>query len=202
MRYLLGGMLLLTVIVLFSGLLPNVEDTGSGEGGGDTSMIFGIWCGLYLVASALTIWDAVRGARRGDLAGLRRGAVFVKLAGIPFFVLNFLFLWLITTGLLFFGIGFLLAPIAVVWTYLVMLPTSAYGIACLVVLRRTGTTSRQFLTTNLILHLVFVGDVVSTLVVATRTGAALRTVPRAPRPAQVASDHPPGSLSAQGGRAF
>lgn len=59
-------------------------------------------------------------------------------------------------------------PILVVGTYLIMVPTSIYGIAGAVLLRRQGRATTRFAVVNVILHLVFVVDIFSTLAVADR----------------------------------
>lgn len=173
MRYLLGGTLLLgafgivlPVLIDLPALLRLSEDSG-----GDYLLVMiAAWTVIYLVAAVLTIRDAVRLVRHGDVRGLRRGALFTKLAGIPFFVLNFLILGLIVQSLLFFGVGFVLAPFFVAWTYLVMLPTSAYGLGLLMVLRRGPGVSSTFFGLHVALHLLFVVDIISSLVVCARSG--------------------------------
>lgn len=59
------------------------------------------------------------------------------------------------------------APFLVMGTYVIMLPTSVYGIAG-VLLRRQGRASTSFAVVNVMLHLMFVVDVFATLAVAHR----------------------------------
>lgn len=60
------------------------------------------------------------------------------------------------------------APFLVMGTYVIMLPTSVYGIAGAVLLRRQGRTSTSFAVVNVMLHLMFVVDIFATLKVAHR----------------------------------
>lgn len=85
---------MLPVLVDMQALLRYSDDSG-----GDylVAMIVA-WSVTYLAAAGVTVWHAVR---RGDLATLRRGAAFTKLAGIPFFVMNFVILGVIVQSLLF-----------------------------------------------------------------------------------------------------
>ena len=171
MRYVLGGALLLAVFgPLLAALidLPALTQLAEGDAGSNLRTLITVWTTVYGVAAAVAITDTVLLVRRGDLTGLGRGAVFTKLAGIPFFVLNFVILGFLVQSTLFFGIGFILAPVFILWTYLVMLPTSAYGIGLLVALRRRRAVSPAFITGHAVLHLLFVVDVVSSLMVAAR----------------------------------
>lgn len=184
MRYVLGGALLLAA---FGIVLPLVIDiralirADDGDGSYLTVMLVG-WTVLYVIAAGVAVWDTVRMVRRHDLDGLRRAALFTKLAGIPFFVMNFVILGFIVQSMVFFGLGVILAPFFVTWTYLVMLPTSVYGIGCLVALRRVPAVSPRFFAGHLVLHLLFVVDILSSLLVS---GRARRVLLHGPPPPEL-----------------
>lgn len=130
------------------------------------------WGVGYAVIAAFVVADAVRRVRLRDLDGLQRGANFVKVTGIWFFLANFVALTLLsgvaagiaaTAG---YGLyGTLVIPLSVAATYLVFLPTSAYGIGCLVLMNRDGAIGRAFFGINLALHLLFIVDVISAVLV-------------------------------------
>lgn len=146
------------------------------------------------VAPILTLRAAVQLYLADDLAGLHRLLRPIKIAPIPLFVQNFVLgtlLVLVATllpvaasrGLIFFA-GPLAIPIvgaftsvgvipAVVCTYGLMLPTSFFAFACLAVLLRRRSITPTFCTVQVILHLIFVADIVSTFVVAHRAGRVL-----------------------------
>ncbi|GAA1575275.1 MULTISPECIES: DUF6652 family protein [Kribbella] len=144
------------------------------EGPGALSAAFGAfstWFVVYLLAAVLVVVDAVRLSRRRDLDALQRSANLVKLFAVPFFVVNFV---AFAESVLVAGAregdhlgidGFVLALVVVVLTYLVMLPTSAYGIAALLLLRKDDRIGRTFCGVNLVLHFLFVADVLSSIVV-------------------------------------
>ncbi|TDD57917.1 hypothetical protein E1263_21325 [Kribbella antibiotica] len=129
------------------------------------------WLVIYFIVGALAIADAIRLARRADLDVAQGSANVVKIAAIPFFVLNFVALTRIVVSVGaddsdHFGFrGFLIALLFVVLTYLVLLPTSAYAVACLVVMRRDERIGRVFYGLHLILQFLFVVDVAGAVVV-------------------------------------
>lgn len=135
----------------------------------------GIAFAIYAATSALAIRDARNLYRNRDLAALRRAMILVKLSLIPVFVMNYVICAVMISSLAFFGVGFVMIPFAVGGTYLVMLPTSAYGLACLMLLKDRAAISPTYLGVNVIAHLLFVLDVISTFVVASRVGHVLRT---------------------------
>ncbi|WP_328330809.1 hypothetical protein OHA70_09760 [Kribbella sp. NBC_00382] len=130
-------------------------------------VLLGGWMAVYLVLAALAIADAVRLAQRRDLDALQRSANLVKLVGAGFFVLNFVAL---VEAVALIGSddgidGIVAALLFLVLTYLVFLPTSAYTVACLVLLRKDDRIGRVFFGVNLTLQFLFVVDVPSTVVV-------------------------------------
>ncbi len=133
--------------------------------------VLGIWLAGHLVLGMLVVADAVRLTRRGELDALQRGADCVKLVAIPFFLLNFVAL---AGAVVIQGAGdrdrlgldgFVVALLFVVLTYLALLPTSAYGVGCLVVMRKDDRIGSVFFGVNVTLHFLFVVDVLSSIVV-------------------------------------
>jgi len=59
-------------------------------------------------------------------------------------------------------------------TYLMMLTTSIYGVACLALMLRQRTAGRVFCILNILLHLSFVLDILSALLVAHHAGKVLQ----------------------------
>ncbi|WP_157979732.1 hypothetical protein [Kribbella monticola] len=136
-----------------------------------TYAVLGAWLVAYLLVAALAAIDAGRLARSGELDALQQSANLVKLVAIAFFALNFVVLAeaVAVTGSNDrdrFGLdGFAAALLFMVLTYVVLLPTSAYGVACLTQLRKFGQIGRTFFAINLVLHFLFVLDVLSGIVV-------------------------------------
>lgn len=142
------------------------------------------WLLAMIAGPVIGLVDAVRKFAIGDADGLRKGAITIKLAGIPLFVTNFV---LVAGIALFFQFlasmwagGAVLAVLnwagvglMVGLTYLVMLPTSAYGWACLIWLRRHNTITNTFLVANALLHAIFVVDIISSLIVAAKVRETL-----------------------------
>lgn len=151
--------------------------------------VLGAWGAIHVVAATFVVVDAVRLARRRDLDGLQRAANFVKLIAIPGFMLNFVALALLAGAATVFGardraelglVGPAMAVLFVFLTYLVFLPTSAYGVACLVLMKKDRVIGRAFFGVNMALHLLFVVDVLSAIVVVEVARHLLGTA-RAPK---------------------
>ncbi|MFF0338874.1 hypothetical protein [Kribbella sp. NPDC004875] len=144
------------------------------DGTGDLTVPFvllGLWFVIYLMLGIAAVGDAVRLVRRRDLNTLQDSANLVKLIAVPFFALNFIALAQVVTLIGSndkdrFGLdGFLVALLFVVLTYLVLLPTSAYGVGCLVVLKRGDGIGPITFGLNMVLHFLYVVDVLSGIVV-------------------------------------
>ncbi|MET7278316.1 hypothetical protein ABZS29_08810 [Kribbella sp. NPDC005582] len=150
-------------------------------------VVLGGWLVGCFVVGGVVVADALRLRRREDLDGLQRSANVVKVAAVPFFLVNFVALARVVLHVgagdrQHFGLrGFLTAVLFVVLTYLVMLTTSAYSIGCLAVMRQNGQIGPGFFGLHLILQFLFVADVVSAIVVIevarNRLGTAQRPGP-------------------------
>ncbi|MFF1818616.1 hypothetical protein ACFVWG_15040 [Kribbella sp. NPDC058245] len=149
------------------------------------------WMLVYFVVAGFVVADAIRLRRRQDLHALQASANLVKIAAIPFFVLNFVALTrvVIHVGSAdkdHFGLrGFLTALLFVVLTYLVLLPTSAYTVGCLTLMRKTDRIGPVFYGLHLILQFLFVTDIVGAMVVIEVARNRLGTA----RPPSVVTKH-------------
>ncbi|SDH52223.1 hypothetical protein [Agrococcus jejuensis] len=183
---LVGGVGMLVYAFMMTNVLPIAPGADVGW-----DVLFFIWLGwfvLYLAISVAAIVDAVRTARRRDVARLATGMVAVKLSSILFFVLNFLSAATFSAILLFFGPAALVsAAVLSTVTYVIMVPTSAYGVAALIRMRRDRVIGAGFFWTLLPLHFVFVVDIVASLVVAHRIRRLRRTPMPAPDPREWAA---------------
>jgi hypothetical protein len=141
------------------------------SGGAGLYAVLGAWLVIYLPIAVTAAADAGRLGRRGDVAALQESANTVKLCAVPFFIFNFFTLTVIVLAAIYhdsdrFGFaGFALALLFVVLTYLVMLPSSAYGVVCLRLLRKGDQVGPVFFGVNMLLQSLFVSDVISTILV-------------------------------------
>ena len=128
--------------------------------------IIGYWNTLLIVVTALVVTDSIRKARAGKTRQLSTDALVVKLAAIPFFVLNFFVLANVAIGgfviLIFGGAALLLG----VWigsglTYLVMLSTSIYAWVAIARLRRERTIGTGLAVLYFLLSFLFVTDILA-----------------------------------------
>ena len=111
-------------------------------------VLIGGWNVLLIIVAALVLADSRRKARAGKTYVLATDLLIVKLAAIPFFLINFTVL----TWIAFFGSTLALygqslesggyvalaAAGAIALTYVAMLTTSTYGWATIAQLRRDG----------------------------------------------------------------
>lgn len=103
--------------------------------------------------------------------------MLVKLIHIPFylvvFVIGVMFLLaMVVPGLMFITpiIVFILAVI----DFLLMITTSSYGINALIRAKRRGSVSTGFMVVNIILHVFFVTDVISAIIVFVKMKSDMR----------------------------
>ena len=154
---LLLGTLMYALIIAFVGVLSSADNLYW------FFFIIGIWNTLLLVVTGLVIVDAVRKVRAGRTQELATGTLLVKLAAIPFFVLNFFVLAMLTLGgMAIFIMGGVVLLYAV-WigsglTYLAMLATSIYAWATIARLRREKTIGSGLAVLYTFLTLGFVTD--------------------------------------------
>lgn len=95
-----------------------------------------------------------------------KAIMIAKLALIPFFIMNFIICTLVCVGLLnpwLFMTSIVIVPLMIVITYGVLLVTSSYNLAHMIrALSKKEVTSKE-LTLHIIFHLIFVLDVVSSI---------------------------------------
>ena len=129
-------------------------------------VIVGAWNLLLLAATVIAIVDGVRGIRARKTRRLATDVLVVKLAAIPFFVLNYFVLAFLFIGggaIFLFG-GFVLwgaAAIGTGLTYLALLSTSVYAWAAIAQLRGERVIGTGLTIAYVIMSLVFVTDIVA-----------------------------------------
>jgi hypothetical protein len=127
-------------------------------------VVAGVWNLLLLIVTVVVIVDSVRKVRARKTQQLATDVVVVKLAAIPFFVLNYTFLALLFLGgLMLLMIGgpalWVIGAIGVGLTYPAMLSTSVYAWAAILQLRREGVIKPGLAVLYLILSLLYVTDI-------------------------------------------
>ena len=127
-------------------------------------VIVGTWNLLLLAATIVAIADSVlrlRGAREPKQLAVE--GLVVKLASIPFFLLNFAFLTVLFNAsivLIFIGpILWAIITIGIALTYLTMLSTSVYPWAAITQMRREAVIGTKVAVLYTILSFLFVTDI-------------------------------------------
>lgn len=146
-----------------------------------------VWNLALLIVTVLVIVDSVKKIRSGRTRELASGVLLVKLAAIPFYLINFALLLLVAVGVLALSlraIGIFLLPFVVpiviagtILTYLLLLSTSIYGFAAIARLRRERSIGIGVTVLYTLLLLVFVVDIAGAVMVfghsRRRAGTAL-----------------------------
>lgn len=132
------------------------------------------WNLLLVVVTILVMIDSIRKVRAGRTRELAAGVFVVKLAAIPFFVINFAQMVLIAfIGMVVFVFGgaalVAVAVISIGLTYLAMLSTSVYGWATIAQLRHEGRIDKRRTVLYSILLAVFVADIVAGILLFVHT---------------------------------
>jgi hypothetical protein len=124
------------------------------------STIFSIWFVLYCIISIINIISVIINYRNNDRELLFNKMKRVKIGLIPFWIINFICYVPISTLLLIGQIGFLLVPIFIFASYMVLCLTSLFSISYLLNLKKNNhITTEQFITHS-VLQLFFVVDII------------------------------------------
>jgi hypothetical protein len=132
-------------------------------------VIAGGWNLLLLIVTVIVIVDSIRKVRAKKTRQLATDAFVVKLASIPFFVLNYVVLaFLFVGGAAIFLFGGMVLWVAVAigsgLTYLAMLSTSIYVWASIAQLRRERIIGTGLTILYVILSLIFVTDIAAGII--------------------------------------
>jgi hypothetical protein len=128
-------------------------------------VVVAVWNLLMLIATVIAIVDSILKIRARKARQLATDAMVVKLAGIPFFLLNFAVLMFLFN---FGGISFAMGIGMVVWvvvaiggslSYLTMLSTSVYVWAAIAQLRRERIIGTGLTVLYMLLSFIFVTDI-------------------------------------------
>jgi hypothetical protein len=169
---------ILYVVLLYPGIVGTlyalVDPTGPIPGWFNPLWALLVWGVAVAAAASLVIASAIRDGARDRAARLLRSMAWFKFVLIPVFVFNFILAVELVVGIagiltLLVGIvgpltGWVLGATWVAITYAVFLPTSADGIAFLIVLRRRREIGLAAFVVHLALHLLFVADLISNAV--------------------------------------
>lgn len=135
-------------------------------------IIFLLWFILFLVISLVNIISLIFDSKNNNLETLFNKMKRIKLGLISYWVLNFIFYIPISTILLVIGhgFGFLIVPIFIFASYIVLILTSLFSITYLYQLRKNNTISKKQFIINTILQLIFVIDIIDTIYIIRKWG--------------------------------
>jgi hypothetical protein len=134
--------------------------------------IFLMFCSLIplLMLSIGHLKRAIGFYKANDADGLRRGMKQMKLASIPYFVVNFIYFaalallaMVASRGIVLFTPIPLIFVLVMLFTYVIMSFTSIYGIVYLIWLKKSGETKLATMVVHIVMQLVFVLDILNTV---------------------------------------
>ena len=133
------------------------------------SWVFLIWILIVIIIAIINIVTVIKESNNifNDIViqkSLNNIALMLKLCMIPFFVCNY-FIFSSLGFLILFPGGVIILPviwtIVAIFTYFLLLTTSAYSIVSIIGQYKNKKISFVFLVINIVLQLIFVLDVVS-----------------------------------------
>ena len=128
------------------------------------TLVWYAWIALLVLSVILLIVDAALLLRRSNFHRLVRSMLEVKLAAIPYFIVNFLILAAVMVGVIVGsrGFGIILVWVPFALTYVVFLPTSIYSFAVLLFAHRYHLLRSGGFVVHVLLQFVFVLDLLGT----------------------------------------
>ena len=142
------------------GILPN-----------DENFNYGLAVLLVCVVTAIVyIMNVIHacGGKMQDAKGLAFVDMVIKLIHIPFYLIVFL-IGLVAFVLMVVPVFAFIAPALAIMLaiidFFLMLTSSSYGISALIRARKSGMISTTFMVVHMIMHLCFVLDIISVIIV-------------------------------------
>lgn len=122
---------------------------------------------LYCFCTPVTyIANIICACKTANAKSLSFWNMLMKLFHIPAYIIVFwIGIYLTAQPVVGLPLGLLFVPILVLIDVLLLCTTSAYGICALVRSKQEGRISTIFMVVNIILHLIFVWDVISSIIV-------------------------------------
>lgn len=106
------------------------------------------------------IYAFILAAKKESSSQLLFWAMLLKLCNIPIYIFIFMF----GTLAAILPLGFLLIPFLVIFDYIMLLPSTMYGISGIIQARREGKITIETAVINGILHFFFCLDVISAII--------------------------------------
>jgi hypothetical protein len=127
------------------------------------AVILKLFCPVaFLIVTILNIFYTKRLIKQRERKKLKKSAEIVKLASIPFWIINFLVLSLSAFAAIIAtrGFGIVFLPIFILITYIALLGTSVFSISYIRLLYKEKEIGFAQMTIHIILQLCFVSDII------------------------------------------
>lgn len=176
------------LVVVYSSVLVLSSVQAAGEDSGllpDWTLgALGVWAGALLLVSVANMVNAYLGRNEGSASGLALWGMVLKICMIPFYLFGFFGGALISIGLAVVPGLFILIPLQVAVMAAVgfapLLATSSYCIAAAVRAQREGAIEHGTMISLIVLHLLFVTDLIASVVLYTKLCRAMWSVSDSP----------------------
>lgn len=157
MKKVFPSILLIWPYLFFPALYLNSTDTESSIP----------WLLLYCILTPIIyLANIICAIRTKDTKSLARWNMALKLCHIPIYL--FIFIYGVAVALAVWAFLFftpIILAILVIIDVLLLCTTSAYGVCALVRSKQEGRISTAFMVVNIILHFLFVWDVISSIII-------------------------------------
>jgi hypothetical protein len=136
------------------------------------STVFIIWFVLYCIISIINIVSIIINYKENDTELLFKKMKRVKIGLIPYWIINFICYVPISVVLLLagHGFGFIIVPIFIFASYMVLCLTSLFSILYLLKLKKNNKISKKQFIIHTLLQLIFVVDIIDTIYIIIKWG--------------------------------
>jgi hypothetical protein len=123
--------------------------------------ILAIWFLLYIIISIKNIFFVKYLIKQNNKDKLKKDVELIKFGSIPFWIINFIILSILTIGAVMGtrGILIFLVPIPIFISYIILLGTSIFSISYIRLLYKENNIVHKEMILQIILQLIFVLDI-------------------------------------------
>jgi hypothetical protein len=136
------------------------------------STMFIIWFIIYFIISIINIVSIIIDYRKNDTELLFKKMKRVKIGLIPYWIINFICYVPISVVVLLagHGFGFIIVPIFIFASYMVLCLTSLFSILYLLNLNKNNRISKKQFIIHALLQFIFVVDIIDTIYIIIKWG--------------------------------
>ena len=125
-------------------------------------ILLALWFVIFIILSIRNIIYTNKLLKRCEIDKLKKLTEFIKFGAIPFWIINFILLSLLTIAIVMGtrGIGIVIIPVPIIIAYIILLGTSIFSIPYIKLLYKGKKIGFKQMVIHIILQLCFVWDVI------------------------------------------